>query len=114
MTNVDPGLSGRSHSDTVFYGWLDVHVKEGINLLLKSFLNIHTKTGCISVSIDLQKVDQFDPFTVLNKISICHELGNISTKAEEKEENEAESDIKHRIRDYKNFSSICGSFQTVS
>lgn len=40
--------------------------------------------------IDLQKVDLFDPITVLNKISICHELGNISTNEEETEENEAE------------------------
>lgn len=55
------------HARTLFYSWLDVHVREGINLLLKSFLNIHTKTGCISVPIDLQKEDQFDPFTVLNK-----------------------------------------------
>ncbi|TKC38597.1 hypothetical protein EI555_006822, partial [Monodon monoceros] len=52
------------------------------------------KTDC-TVLIDLQKVDQFDPFTVPTISAMCHELDTISTKKE------AESDIKHRIRDYK-------------
>uniref|UniRef100_A0A8I5TDK7 DNA primase n=1 Tax=Pongo abelii TaxID=9601 RepID=A0A8I5TDK7_PONAB len=58
-------------------------------------------TGRISVPIDLQKVDQFDPFTVPTISFICRELDAISTNEEEKEENEAESDVKHRTRDYK-------------
>uniref|UniRef100_A0A452G9I8 DNA primase n=1 Tax=Capra hircus TaxID=9925 RepID=A0A452G9I8_CAPHI len=78
---------------------LDINVSKGINHLLKSPFSVHPKTGRISVPIDLQKVDQFDPFTVPTISSICHELDVISTK--EEKENGAESDIKHRTRDYK-------------
>ncbi|KAM9760733.1 DNA primase small subunit isoform 1-T1 [Dama dama] len=78
---------------------LDINVSKGINHLLKSPFSVHPKTGRISVPIDLQKVDQFDPLTVPTIRSICHELDVISTK-EEKEKG-AESDIKPRTRDYK-------------
>lgn len=80
---------------------LDINVSKGINHLLKSPFSVHPKTGRISVPIDLQKVDQFDPFTVPTISFICHELDAISINEEEKEENEAESDVKHRTRDYK-------------
>lgn len=80
---------------------LDINVSKGINHLLKSPFSVHPKTGRISVPIDLQKVDQFDPFTVPTISSICHELDAISTNEEEKEENKTESDNKHRTRDYK-------------
>lgn len=79
---------------------LDINVSKGINHLLKSPFSVHPNTGRISVPIDLQKVDQFDPFTVPTISSICHELDAISTNEEEKE-NGAESGIKHRTRDYK-------------
>ncbi|KAM8802747.1 DNA primase small subunit [Rhynchonycteris naso] len=78
---------------------LDINVSKGINHLLKSPFSVHPKTGRISVPIDLQKVDQFDPFTVPTVSSICRELDAISTK--EEKENRAESNIKHRTRDYK-------------
>nr|XP_044611453.1 DNA primase small subunit isoform X2 [Equus asinus] len=80
---------------------LDINVSKGINHLLKSPFSVHPKTGRISVPIDLQKVDQFDPFAVPTISSICHELDAIFTSEVEKEENQAESDIKHRTRDYK-------------
>ncbi|XP_025257619.1 DNA primase small subunit [Theropithecus gelada] len=80
---------------------LDINVSKGINHLLKSPFSVHPKTGRISVPIDLQKVDQFDPFTVPTISFICRELDAISINEEEKEENEAESDVKHRTRDYK-------------
>ncbi|XP_053413569.1 DNA primase small subunit isoform X2 [Nycticebus coucang] len=80
---------------------LDINVTKGINHLLKSPFSVHPKTGRISVPIDLQKVDQFDPFTVPTISSICHELDACSTNEEDKEENEAESDTNHRTRDYK-------------
>ncbi|XP_053082358.1 DNA primase small subunit isoform X4 [Acinonyx jubatus] len=79
---------------------LDINVSKGINHLLKSPFSVHPKTGRISVPIDVQKVDQFDPFTVPTISSVCRELDTISTN-EGKERNEAESDIKHRTRDYK-------------
>lgn len=63
---------------------LDINVSKGINHLLKSPFSVHPKTGRISVPIDLQKVDQFDPFTVPTISSICHELDAISTNEEEK------------------------------
>lgn len=80
---------------------LDINVSKGINHLLKSPFSVHPKTGRISVPIDLQKVDQFDPFTVPTISSICHELDVIFTNEKEKEETEAESDVKHRTKDYK-------------
>ncbi|XP_037370928.1 DNA primase small subunit isoform X2 [Talpa occidentalis] len=76
---------------------LDVNVSKGINHLLKSPFSVHPKTGRISVPIDLQKVDQFDPFTVPTISSICQELDVISANEEEKED-KAESDVKHRTR----------------
>ncbi|XP_064233318.1 DNA primase small subunit isoform X1 [Aotus nancymaae] len=79
---------------------LDINVSKGINHLLKSPFSVHPKTGRISVPIDLHKLDEFDPFTVPTISFICHELDAISTN-EDKKENEAESDIKHRTRDYK-------------
>uniref|UniRef100_I3MCU5 DNA primase n=1 Tax=Ictidomys tridecemlineatus TaxID=43179 RepID=I3MCU5_ICTTR len=80
---------------------LDINVSKGINHLLKSPFSVHPKTGRISVPIDLQKVDQFDPFTVPTISSICHELDVIFTNEKGKEETEAESDVKHRTKDYK-------------
>nr|XP_013014647.1 DNA primase small subunit [Cavia porcellus] len=80
---------------------LDINVSKGINHLLKSPFSVHPKTGRISVPIDLQKVDLFDPFTVPTVSSLCCELNVISTNEKEKEENETESDIKHRTRDHK-------------
>nr|XP_045008171.1 DNA primase small subunit [Jaculus jaculus] len=79
---------------------LDINVSKGINHLLKSPFSVHPKTGRISVPIDLQKVDQFDPFTVPTISSICRELDVTSTN-EKENENEAESETKHRPRDYK-------------
>ncbi|KAM4881736.1 DNA primase small subunit [Thomomys bottae] len=80
---------------------LDINVSKGINHLLKSPFSVHPKTGRISVPIDLQKVDQFDPFTVPTISSICHELDVIPTNEKEKGEGEAESDSKPRTRNYK-------------
>uniref|UniRef100_A0A8C7EIQ5 DNA primase n=1 Tax=Neovison vison TaxID=452646 RepID=A0A8C7EIQ5_NEOVI len=77
---------------------LDINVSKGINHLLKSPFSVHPKTGRISVPIDLQKVEQFDPFTVPTISSLCRELDAISINDEGKEGNEAESDTKRRTR----------------
>lgn len=78
---------------------LDINVSKGVNHLLKSPFSVHPKTGRISVPIDFQKVDQFDPFAVPTISAICRELDVVSTSEREKEENEADS--RHRVRDYK-------------
>ncbi|KAM8980538.1 DNA primase small subunit [Sarcophilus harrisii] len=81
---------------------LDINVSKGINHLLKSPFSVHPKTGRISVPIDLQKVDQFDPFTVPTISQICHELDMVSSNEDDGDkENEAEPDTKRRTRDYK-------------
>ncbi|ERE91755.1 DNA primase small subunit [Cricetulus griseus] len=77
---------------------LDINVSKGINHLLKSPFSVHPKTGRISVPIDFQKVDQFNPFTVPTISAICRELDVVSTNEKDKEEHEAESEIKHRVR----------------
>ncbi|CAO2581989.1 DNA primase small subunit [Lemmus lemmus] len=80
---------------------LDINVSKGINHLLKSPFSVHPKTGRISVPIDFQKVDQFDPFAVPTISAICRELDVVSTDEKDREEHGGESESKHRIRDYK-------------
>ncbi|XP_028642498.1 DNA primase small subunit isoform X2 [Grammomys surdaster] len=77
---------------------LDINVSKGVNHLLKSPFSVHPKTGRISVPIDFQKVDQFDPFTVPTISTICRELDVVSTNEKEKED---EAEGRHRVRDYK-------------
>ncbi|NXL90896.1 PRI1 primase, partial [Alectura lathami] len=43
---------------------LDINVSKGVGHLLKSPFSVHPKTGRISVPLDLQRLEQFDPFTV--------------------------------------------------
>ncbi|XP_040395466.1 DNA primase small subunit isoform X1 [Cygnus olor] len=43
---------------------LDINVSKGVGHLLKSPFSVHPKTGRISVPLDLQRLDQFDPFAV--------------------------------------------------
>ncbi|XP_056653806.1 DNA primase small subunit [Monodelphis domestica] len=81
---------------------LDINVSKGINHLLKSPFSVHPKTGRISVPIDLQRVDRFDPFAVPTISQICRELDVVSASEEDgNKENEAEAEVKRRTRDYK-------------
>ncbi|NXL52578.1 PRI1 primase, partial [Podilymbus podiceps] len=78
---------------------LDINVSKGVGHLLKSPFSVHPKTGRISVPLDLQRLDQFDPFMVPTISSLCHEL---DAAGDDKEQEDAgETEPKRRARDYK-------------
>ncbi|NXF93461.1 PRI1 primase, partial [Eubucco bourcierii] len=76
---------------------LDINVSKGVGHLLKSPFSVHPKTGRISVPLDLQRLDQFDPFAVPTISSLCHELD----AASDDREDSGETEPKRRARDYK-------------
>ncbi|NXG05814.1 PRI1 primase, partial [Sakesphorus luctuosus] len=78
---------------------LDINVSKGLGHLLKSPFSVHPKTGRISVPLDLQRLDQFDPFAVPTITSLCHELDTTGSDGEQEEGGETEP--KRRARDYK-------------
>ncbi|CAN0016022.1 unnamed protein product [Bubo scandiacus] len=78
---------------------LDINVSKGVGHLLKSPFSVHPKTGRISVPLDLQRLDQFDPFAVPTISSLCHELDTASSDGEQ--EDGGETEPKRRVRDYK-------------
>ncbi|NXH13298.1 PRI1 primase, partial [Bucco capensis] len=73
---------------------LDINVSKGVGHLLKSPFSVHPKTGRISVPLDLQRLDQFDPFAVPTISSLCHELDMAGDDGEQEEP-------KRHARDYK-------------
>ncbi|NXR08136.1 PRI1 primase, partial [Semnornis frantzii] len=73
---------------------LDINVSKGVGHLLKSPFSVHPKTGRISVPLDLQSLDQFDPFTVPTISSLCHELDVASDDGEDS----GETEPKRRVR----------------
>ncbi|NXG63725.1 PRI1 primase, partial [Hemiprocne comata] len=77
---------------------LDINVSKGLGHLLKSPFSVHPKTGRISVPLDLQRLDQFDPFAVPTISSLCHEL---DMAGDDGEQDNAETEPKRRARDYK-------------
>ncbi|KFV71818.1 DNA primase small subunit, partial [Dryobates pubescens] len=77
---------------------LDINVSKGVGHLLKSPFSVHPKTGRISVPLDLQRLDQFDPFAVPTISSLCHELDAASGDGEQ---DSGETEPKRRVRDYK-------------
>ncbi|NXA25497.1 PRI1 primase, partial [Ibidorhyncha struthersii] len=78
---------------------LDINVSKGMEHLLKSPFSVHPKTGRISVPLDLQRLDQFDPFAVPTISSLCHELDAAVDDGEQ--EDVGETEPKRRARDYK-------------
>ncbi|KAL8163561.1 UNVERIFIED_CONTAM: primase, DNA, polypeptide 1 (49kDa) [Gekko kuhli] len=80
---------------------LDINVSKGINHLLKSPFSVHPKTGRISVPIDLQKLDSFDPFAVPTISQLCHELDKTGNDRGDEERNEGELENPRRNRDHK-------------
>ncbi|NWH75374.1 PRI1 primase, partial [Piaya cayana] len=73
---------------------LDINVSKGLGHLLKSPFSVHPKTGRISVPLDLQRLEQFDPFAVPTISSLCEELDAEDTEQEEGSETEP----KRRVR----------------
>ncbi|OXB52782.1 hypothetical protein ASZ78_005975, partial [Callipepla squamata] len=78
---------------------LDINVSKGVGHLLKSPFSVHPKTGRISVPLDLQRLDDFDPFAVPTISSLCEELDVAGDDAEQDENEETET--KRRMRDYR-------------
>ncbi|KFR01007.1 DNA primase small subunit, partial [Nipponia nippon] len=78
---------------------LDINVSKGVGHLLKSPFSVHPKTGRISVPLDLQRLDQFDPFAVPTISSLCQELDAAGDDGEQ--EDGGETEPKRRARDYK-------------
>ncbi|NXF73124.1 PRI1 primase, partial [Sclerurus mexicanus] len=64
---------------------LDINVSKGLGHLLKSPFSVHPKTGRISVPLDLQRLDQFDPFAVPTIASLCHELDTAGSDGEQED-----------------------------
>uniref|UniRef100_A0A7M4FU28 DNA primase n=1 Tax=Crocodylus porosus TaxID=8502 RepID=A0A7M4FU28_CROPO len=79
---------------------LDGNVSKGLNHLLKSPFSVHPKTGRISVPIDIQRLEQFDPFAVPTISSLCRELDEANDEDKDKE-NEEDPESRRRVRDYK-------------
>ncbi|NWH68038.1 PRI1 primase, partial [Geococcyx californianus] len=69
---------------------LDINVSKGLGHLLKSPFSVHPKTGRISVPLDLQQLEQFDPFAVPTISSLCQELDAASDDVEPEEGSEME------------------------
>ncbi|XP_058717049.1 DNA primase small subunit [Poecile atricapillus] len=78
---------------------LDINVSKGLGHLLKSPFSVHPKTGRISVPLDLQRLEQFDPFAVPTITSLCQELDTAGSDGEQEEVGETEP--KRRARDYR-------------
>ncbi|XP_009950392.1 PREDICTED: DNA primase small subunit, partial [Leptosomus discolor] len=101
--------TGRNGNTSCYADWeimlqycfprLDINVSKGLGHLLKSPFSVHPKTGRVSVPLDLQRLDQFDPFAVPTISSLCQELDAASDDGEQDDGGETEP--KRRARDYK-------------
>uniref|UniRef100_A0A7N8YL88 DNA primase n=1 Tax=Mastacembelus armatus TaxID=205130 RepID=A0A7N8YL88_9TELE len=105
ITNIATGKKGQHFEKEIMlqycYPRLDVNVSKGVNHLLKSPFSVHPKTGRISVPMDINRLETFDPFAVPTISLICEELDRPRTGEEDIKENEKDAAEKRKIRDYK-------------
>lgn len=83
---------------TVFrytYPRLDINVSKMQNHLLKSPFCVHPKTGRVCVPINIEKVEEFDPFDVPTLPQLMRELDEFA-----KEHSEEDSDSKRKLVDW--------------
>uniref|UniRef100_UPI00358FC535 DNA primase small subunit isoform X1 n=2 Tax=Myxine glutinosa TaxID=7769 RepID=UPI00358FC535 len=83
------------------YPRLDVNVSKGVNHLLKSPFCVHPKTGRVCVPIDLNKVEDFDPFNVPTISQLCWELDHLPEVVDAQAMKVTEEGQKRRPKDYK-------------
>lgn len=86
------------------YPRLDVEVTKGLNHLLKSPFCVHPKTGRVCVPIDLEKIDQFDPFNVPMIDELCAQLERCDLiNLDKKIKDYKKTDLKQYIETFERF-----------
>ncbi|XP_054718928.1 DNA primase small subunit-like [Uloborus diversus] len=81
------------------YPRLDINVSKGLHHLLKAPFSVHPKTGRVCVPIDVDKVDEFDPFKIPTISSLCREIDKYDATVREKNESGNGEDVA-KVEDY--------------
>ncbi|KJE93432.1 primase polypeptide 1 [Capsaspora owczarzaki ATCC 30864] len=78
------------------YPRLDVEVTKGVNHLLKSPFCVHPKTGRVCVPMDVDSIDDFDPFAVPTIQELCSQINQFDAANPH-----ATTDSGKKLQDYK-------------
>lgn len=102
--------------ETVFrftYPRLDINVSKMQNHLLKAPFCVHPKTGRVCVPLNLQKIDEFDPFAVPTLQTVVTELDEYVEQDNEKVEYEWQKTSLKKYFDHFNASFLIPMLKTV-